>query len=224
MTPMFHVKRFLLFISFLSITIAKSQGTLTLQDKPFVYDRTLDKALWQKLMAEKGFSSFGENEQLMFYWTNYFRNDHAHFYKKIIKEFIRQFQEANTSEIKSLERDIKNAKKLPVLLPDNGLMQMAEVHSTDLIRRGSIISHKSSKGKDFVQRIRDAGLYRCGAENIYVGAFDPLEAVIALLVDYGVPDKGHRMNLLDSRFGKMGISFPSINQKRGLLVQDFACQ
>ncbi len=222
---MFHVKRILLFISFLSISVAKAQGTLTLQDKPFVYDRTLDKALWQKLMAEKGFSSLGESEQLMFYWTNYFRNDPSRFYKQIIKAFIRQFPEANTSEIKSLERDIKNAKSLlPVLLPDNGLMQMAEVHSADLARRGNIISHRSSKGKDFVQRIRDAGLYRCGAENIYVGVFDPLEALIALLVDYGVSDKGHRMNLLDSRFGKMGISFPSINQKRGLLVQDFACQ
>jgi len=223
--PMFHVKRFLLFLSFLSISFAKAQGTLTLQDKPFFYDRTLDKALWQMLMAEKEFSTLGENEQLMFYWTNYFRNDPSRFYNQIIKEFIRQFPEANTSEIKSLERDIKNAKSpLPVLLPDNGLMQMAGVHSTDLVRRGSIISHKSSKGKDFVQRIRDTGLYRCGAENIYVGAYDPLEALIALLVDYGVPDKGHRMNLLDSRFGKMGISFPSINQKRGLLVQDFACQ
>lgn len=222
---MFHVKRFFFFISFLSITAIKAQGTLTLQDKPFVFDRTLNKALWQKLMAEKGFSALGENEQLMFYWTNYFRNDPDRFYNQIIKEFIKQFPEANTSEIKSLETEIKNSKtSLPVLLPDYGLMQMAEIHSVDLIRRGSIISHRSSTGKDFVQRIRDAGLYRCGAENIYVGAYDPLEALIALLVDYGVSDKGHRMNLLDPRFGKMGISFPSINQKRGLLVQDFACQ
>lgn len=161
----------------------------------------------------------------MFYWTNYFRNDPARFYNQVIKEFIRQFPEANTFEIKSLERDIKNAKSpLPDLLPDDGLMQMAEVHCTDLVRRGNIITHRSSNGKDFAQRIRDAGLYRCGAENIYVGAYDPLEALIALLGDYGVPDKGHRMNLLDSRFGKMGLSFPSINQKRGLLVQDFACQ
>lgn len=222
---MFHVKRFLLFISFLSITAVKAQGTLTLQDKPFVFDRTLDETLWKKLRAEKGFSSMGENEQLMFYWTNYFRSDPTRFFNSIVKEFIKQFPEANTSDIKSLESDIKYVKALlPVLVPDNGLMQMAEIHSGDLVKRGSIISHRSSKGKDFVQRIRDAGLYRCGAENIYVGAFDPLEALIALLVDYGVPDKGHRMNLLDSRFGKMGISFPSINQKRGLLVQDFACQ
>jgi len=222
---MFHVKRFLLFISFLSIASVKAQGTLTLQDKPFVFDRTLDKALWQKLMAEKGFSALGENEQRMFYWTNYFRKEPSRFYNQVIKEFLRQFPEANTSEIKTLERDIKKAKSsLPILLPDNGLVQMAEIHSADLVRQGSIISHSSSNGKDFVHRIRDAGLYRCGAENIYVGAYDPLEALIALLVDYGVPDKGHRMNLLDPRFGRMGISFPSINQKRGLLVQDFACQ
>lgn len=222
---MFHVKRFLLLIFFFSITAAKAQGTLTLQDKPFIYDRTLDKDLWQKLIAEKGFSDLGKNEQLTFYWTNYFRNDPTRFFNRVIKEFIKQFPEANTPEIRTLERDIKNAKSfLPVLLPDNGLMQMAEVHATDLVRRGSIISHTSSIGKGFVQRIRDAGLYKCGAENIYVGAYDPLEALIALLVDYGVPDKGHRMNLLDSRFGKMGISFPLINQRRGLLVQDFACQ
>ncbi|MEQ1797946.1 MAG: CAP domain-containing protein [Lacibacter sp.] len=219
------MKRFLLLIFFFSITAAKAQGTLTLQDKPFIYDRALDKDLWQILVAEKGFSDLGKNEQLTFYWTNYFRNDPTRFFNRVIKEFITQFPEANTSEIGTLERDIKNTKAfLPVLLPDNGLMKMAEVHATDLVRRGSIISHTSSVGKGFVQRIRDAGLYKCGAENIYVGAYDPLEALIALLVDYGVPDKGHRMNLLDSRFGKMGISFPSTTQMRGLLVQDFACQ
>lgn len=54
---MFHVKRFLLLVFFFSISAAKAQGTLTLQDKPFMFDRTLDKVLWQKLMAEKGFST-----------------------------------------------------------------------------------------------------------------------------------------------------------------------
>ncbi len=222
---MFHMKHFLLFIFFFSLISVQAQGTLTLQDKPFVFDRTIDKTLWQKLTTETGFSALEENEQLLFYWTNYFREDPHRFFNHILKEFLRQFPEANTPEIKGLERDIIASKqRLPFLLPDSGLVQMAELHSKDLIMRGAIISHSSSKGKNFVQRINQAGFYRCGAENIYVGTHDPIEALIALLIDSGVPDKGHRKNLLDPRFGKMGVSFPSINQKKGLLVQDFACQ
>jgi len=223
--PMFHVKQLLLFSLLFFVTInVKCQGTLTLQDKPFVFDRSIDSALWKELQKDNNFRLLQENEQLMFYWTNKFRKEPRRFFQEVIREFIKQFPEANTAEIRSLEKDISNVKVvLPVLLPDKGLFDMARLQSSDLIKRGSIISHKSFTGKDFVQRVKDAGFYRCAAENIYVGAFDPLEALIALLVDYGVPDKGHRMNILDSRFGRMGLSFPLVSSNRGLLVQDFAC-
>ncbi|HLO37219.1 MAG TPA: CAP domain-containing protein, partial [Lacibacter sp.] len=90
-------------------------------------------------------------------------------------------------------------------------------------KRGNIISHNSSNGKSFAQRLQEAGKYACGAENVYVGSNKALESLITLLIDNGVPDKGHRMNLLDPRYGRMGVSLQNTGSGKGLLVQDFAC-
>ncbi len=202
-----------------------AQGVITLQDKPFVYSAPFDSAVWRTISSEKAFKLLSKEEQMMFYWTNMFRKDPRKFFSTVVKEFVRQFPEANSSYYKSLEKDIQSTPaSLPLLLPDAGLGKMSKLHSNDLSGRGGIISHKSSSGKDFVQRIKEAGTYRCGAENIFVGTYDPLEALIALLIDQGVADKGHRMNLLDGRFERMGVSFSALNSKKSVLVQDFACR
>ncbi len=221
---MFHVKRLLIIALVIFQLSSYSQGTLTLQDKPFIYKEVIDSSIWTELQQNRLFQQAPKQEQMFFYWTNYFRKYPKKFFNTFVKDFIKQFPEANTADVKSLETDINNIKVvLPAFLPDAGLSTMAQKHSSDLIKRGNIISHRSSTGKEFVQRIKESGSYRCGAENIYFGSFDPLEALIALLVDYGVPDKGHRINLIDFRFGKMGVSFPLTSKRKGLLVQDFAC-
>ena len=223
-SSLFHVKRLLIIALVIFQLPSYSQGVLTLQDKPFKYKEVIDSSIWKELQQNKLFQQAPKHEQMLFYWTNYFRKNPKKFFNTFVKDFIKQFPEANTADVKSLETDINNISVvLPAFLPDAGLSTMAQKHSSDLVKRGNIISHRSSTGKEFVQRIKESGLYRCGAENIYVGTFDPLEALIALLVDYGVPDKGHRINLIDPRFGKMGISFPSTSERKGLLVQDFAC-
>lgn len=101
---------------------------------------------------------------------------------------------------------------------------MAATHAGDLKKRNGVISHTSSVGKTFVQRIQAAGRYTCGAENIFNGSFNALESLIALLIDQGVADKGHRLNLLDPKFQLIGISFISYKEGKGILVQDFACR
>jgi uncharacterized protein YkwD len=101
---------------------------------------------------------------------------------------------------------------------------MATAHAADLKKRNGVISHTSANGKSFVQRIQAAGRYSCGAENIFNGSFNALESLIALLIDQGVPDKGHRLNLLDPKFQLVGISFVSFKEGKGILVQDFACR
>jgi uncharacterized protein YkwD len=201
-----------------------TQGVLTLQDKPFVYNAPMDSVLYKELSTDKNFRLLGKSEQQMYYWTNVFRKDPNRFYNDVIKEFLKQFPEANTADVTSLKKDIQKIKTLPLIFPDIGLINMSRNHSADLAKRGGIISHKSAGGKDFVNRIKEAGPYRCGAENIFSGTPDFLEALVALLIDQGVADKGHRVNLLDPRFERMGISITPISSKKGVIVQDFACK
>jgi len=213
-----------IFFSFLFLS-TYSQGSITLQDKPFIYNAPVDTSILNVLGREPSFQAFSPAEQKMFYWVNVFRKNPGRFYSDVIKEFLRQFPEANRPEVKSLEMDIDKLKMpLPLLLPEVGLTKMSNAHSLDLSKRGGVISHKSASGKDFVQRIKDAGGYKCGAENLLLGNDNPLEALIMLLVDYGVADKGHRVNLMDPTFKLMGISFSKTSKNKTVIVQVFGCK
>ncbi len=204
---------------------SQAQGYITLQDKPFEFSHSLDQEVWSWLEKQEGFSALNKDQQLMYYWTNLFRKDPKAFHETVVKEFLRQFPEANTPAAKSLEKDISAAKgPLPYLAPDAGLLQMSRLQAKDLAGRNGVISHISTDGKNFNQRIKEAGQYRCGAENVFSGSGNPLEALILLLIDHGVPNKGHRLNLLDPSFGKMGAALSASSAKKTVLVQVFACK
>lgn len=216
------------FLSFLVIfvtSISFAQGVIVLQDKPFVYKPVRDSAVWNLLVSSPGFTNLPSMEKEFFYWTNLMRKNPARFGETVLQEFLKQFPEADLAEARSLTADLKKAQEnLPFLYPDHGLLLMASTHATDLKGRNGTISHQSSSGKDFVQRIKEAGKYRCGAENVFVGTPQALEALILLLIDKGVSGKGHRRNLLDPTFTLMGVSFEEINDNKTVLVQDFGCK
>jgi hypothetical protein len=181
---------FFLFLSFISICVF-SQGSITLQDKPFVYKETIDTSIWNRLVSDPIFKGLSERDQQMFYWVNVFRKNPKRFYETTIREFVRQFPEANRKEVKSLEKDISKIDgPLPLFIPDAGLVRMSSIHCNDLKSRGGVISHKSSSGKDFGQRIKEAGSYRCGAENIFIGTDGSLEALIMLTMGFQKKDTG----------------------------------
>lgn len=207
------------------VSISFGQGVIILQDKPFIYKPVRDMAVWHKLVSIQGFAGLSEIEQEFFYWTNLMRKNPGQFAETVLHEFLKQFPEANSPDARSLITDLKRTQtNLPFLDPDHGLFVMASTHAADLKERNGIISHQSSTGKDFVQRIKEAGKYRCGAENVFVGTPKALDALILLLIDKGVKDKGHRKNLLDPGFTLMGVSFKEINNKKTVLVQDFGCK
>lgn len=222
---MFHVKHFLFILLLCISSSVVGQGVLTLRDKPFEYTVAIDSALYKSISASKAFSLLSKPEQESLYWVNYFRQSPRRFWNTVMKEFLLQFPEAKSSYTRSLEADIlKGPQSFSLLAPDSGLIMMAATHAFDLKKRNGIISHTSSVGKTFVQRIQAAGRYTCGAENIFNGSFNALKSLIALLIDQGVPDKGHRLNLLDPKFQLIGISFISYKDGKGILVQDFACR
>ncbi|HMO33075.1 MAG TPA: CAP domain-containing protein [Lacibacter sp.] len=215
---------FLLFGLFVFLVSQAQQGSVTLQAKSFQYNPPRDTAIWNWLERQPGFSSLPLQQQESFYWTNLMRRNPIRFFETAVRAFVQQFPEANTREVRDLELDIKKAPvTLPLLAPDASLKNMGAAHTTDLVMRGGIISHQSASGKGFAQRIKEFGSFRCGAENIYAGSNDPLEALIILLIDHNVPNKGHRINLLDPAYGRMGLGWELMKDSRAMLVQVFAC-
>lgn len=65
--------------------------------------------------------------------------------------------------------------------------------------------HDRADGKSFQQKASDLGLYGCG-ENISYGFNDACMIVIQLLVDDGVPSRGHRENILRPEYKKIGVA------------------
>ena len=198
-----------------------SQGSVTLKDKEFIYHAPKDTAIWNRLNAFAEFKSLDSLQQDFYYWVNVFRKNPTRFYRQEVAAFLREFPEAYTAEAKSLEFDLSFQKPLSFLAPDEGLLGMSKKHAADLAKRGGIISHISSDGKTFQKRFSGAGVYRVGAENIFYGSPSALEALIILLIDHRVADKGHRINLVDDRFTLMGASFSFVSAKKVILVQEF---
>jgi uncharacterized protein YkwD len=224
---MFHVKRILfIFIACLFSRHLCAQGSITFSDKPFVLSIPKDTSLQLPLQRNTAFNSLTPEEQEVMYWINYVRLKPQSFNSAVLTPFLTQFPEAKSAYSRSLISDLKDAKPVVALSPSSKLNGIAAAHAKDLGIKGMDISHSSSSGLSFQQRMNAAGLQRCVAENMYEGRLTPLESVIFLLIDHGVKNLGHRKNLLDPNVKIFGVSFYPIKGRPEtyFLVQDFACE
>ena len=221
---MFHVKQFL-FVLILIPAFSFSQGSMQLEDKPFTSKQARVKTVDTFLASFKSFKSYSQEEQAFFYWVNVLRSDPAAFKEQIIVPFLASFPEANSNYAKSLLNDLSNQEPLPLVEPNALLTKATEDHAFDLVHYQKGISHSSSDGRSFQQRMKDAGVTKCAGENILEGNKDPLKAIIMLLIDQGVPDKGHRKALLNPTFNLMGCTIlAKSNSDDHILVQLFSCK
>ncbi|MBX2925822.1 MAG: CAP domain-containing protein [Chitinophagaceae bacterium] len=216
----------LLFIVIAFQFSAKSQGSARFTDKEFIFSSPRDKSIDSILQEQEGYKNLTAEEKEVIYWINYVRKHPKKFNTEILALFLKQFQEVKGSYAQSLSSELSSAPSLPILLPLQKLNTVASKHARDLGSSGSGISHYSSSGASFQQRMKEAGLTSCVAENVYEGKQEPLQSVIFLLIDNGVKNLGHRKNLLAASNKYIGISFYPIKNKRPyyFLVQNFLCE
>lgn len=198
---------------------------MELEDKPFVLDLVRNKSIDSFLSKSPSFQSFSTEEQAVFYWVNLLRNDPAWFKNQIILPFLILFPEANTNYAKSLLKELEIQSASQLIEPSIFLNKEASSHARDLALKQKTISHSSSDGRTFQQRMNDAQVKNCAGENILEGEKDALKAIIMLLIDQGVPDKGHRKALLNPDFNLMACSIsPRKNSETFIHVQLFSCK
>lgn len=104
-----------------------------------------------------------------------------------------------------------------------GLSSAAQRHAADLGYSGGM-DHAGTDGSTVQTRIEDHGEWwgSCG-ENISLGFSGARNIVLWLLVDDGVPGRGHRKNILDAKFNVMGCSELREHVKlRQCIVFDYA--
>lgn len=119
-------------------------------------------------------------------------------------------------------RVLENTKPVSALTPCEGLTLAAREMTQD---QGATknTGHIGSDGSRMSERIERFGAWsRLIAENISYGFKNPKDIVAFLLIDDGVPDRGHRITLLDPELNRVGVSIGTHRRYKDMCVMEFA--
>lgn len=143
--------------------------------------------------------------------------------KKIDTVWSNEYEE-EVHAIESLFKDLKNTSSLSILQPDKGIYEAARKHGLDQDRHGWSLGHMGSDGSWPWERIlKYSPAMISGNENL-AGRFpEPTarEIVIQLLIDSGIPDYGHRYNLLDPKWTHVACYTSGLKGEMYQWIQEF---
>lgn len=121
-------------------------------------------------------------------------------------------------------RFLERQRPLPVLSWSPGLAAAADELAREQAEDGSV-GHVGTGSGGMRQRIERQGRWkgRIG-ENIAYGSGNPRGMVMQLIINDGVPDRGHRRNLFRRSFAAAGVACAPHSRFGSLCVMDFAAR
>ncbi|MDQ1559592.1 MAG: hypothetical protein QOD32_2652 [Pyrinomonadaceae bacterium] len=101
---------------------------------------------------------------------------------------------------------LREVKPLPPLEISKGMCLGAKDHIKDMLSNGST-GHKGTDGSLPEQRVSRYGNWQLAlGENIAYASSTAREAVLGMIIDDGVPGRGHRLNLFNTNHRVAGIA------------------
>jgi uncharacterized protein YkwD len=117
---------------------------------------------------------------------------------------------------------LRRQEPRPPLTWSDGLWRAARDHARDQGSSGAT-GHTGGDGSTIDDRTKRYGRWlETVGENIEYGSVEARDVVIALIVDDGVPDRGHRTNIFASTFRVMGAACGPHATYRRICVIDYA--
>ena len=129
----------------------------------------------------------------------------------------------NKDDILDCYNQMVNTKPMQALYPSLGLSKAAKILAKDQAETGEI-GHTASDGSspfDRMNRFGKMGLLLL-LKNVSYGYNTARAIVVQLLIDSGVPSRGHRNNILSPTFKRIGVATGSHKEYSYLCVMDFA--
>jgi uncharacterized protein YkwD len=112
--------------------------------------------------------------------------------------------------------------RLPPLRANTRLAAAARDHADSQGSSGSV-GHGGRRGDGPAQRLQRHGVWASlSAENISYGSLSPREVVQQLIIDAGVPSRGHRKNIFGRGYDSAGVACGRHRNWGGMCVIEFA--
>ena len=124
-------------------------------------------------------------------------------------------------DLENLKAQFNSYFSVQPLAFNASLLNAARLHSRDM-KENDYQSHTSKNGDTFIDRITKAGYlgFNTAGENIFAYANGVFNGHVAFIVDYGVPNLGHRLNILQASYREIGIGI--YKKKTFAITQDFS--
>lgn len=117
---------------------------------------------------------------------------------------------------------LRRQQPLPPLSADDHLVAAAREHVAAQGPAGRI-GHESADGERFDARLRRHGVSaQIAAEDIAYGPHNPRDVVRELIIDRGVPDRGHRRNIFLASIQSAGVVCGPHRDYSAMCVIDFS--
>lgn len=161
--------------------------------------------------------TMSRNEKAVVFFCNLARLNGKLFAKTFLQQYIDSAGiEEDSVYVGTLFSDLKAAGSLPVFQPATDLQQIADSYARRSGQKGWT-GHKY-----YHSRFRNAyPNYWATGENCLYETSNPLEIVLKLLIDRGVESLGHRHNILDPNFNRIGIAIAPHSELSWVCVMDF---
>ncbi len=160
-----------------------------------------DAAVIEKANTASGAKYLSEDERMVIFFANLVRADGPLFARTVLSEYMSLKDIEQNEYTRTLVSDLQEIKDLPMLMPERDLYEESREYAIWSGKKG-YEGHRKFKSRfaPLLKKYNEVG------ENIYYGPYTPFEIIAQLLIDEGVPDLGHRKNLLNPRFNSVGVA------------------
>lgn len=142
-------------------------------------------------------------------YVNYLREEIKYYDGKIrVKQDERIRTQEGIAAITECIRYLEKAKPTGILKVDKELYKASKDHAEDQSKTTAKVGHYGKDRSNPLTRIKRyyKGMFTSVAENIAYGQGEARDIVMQLLIDDGVPNRGHRENIMNPTFDACGVS------------------
>lgn len=188
------------------------------------------------LDTAKGSSYLNDLEESIVFELNLVRSNPSKYAQDYIKPLLNMFDgrlfkypgqlpiitKEGKKAVQECIRVLRQTEPVGILHPNAELSKAANDLVSFQAKNGKV-GHIGKNRSTMVDRIEKYGEWEVRiAENISYGHHNARQIVIALLVDDGVPSRGHRKNILNNDFKVVGIATGQHPKYGTMCVMDFA--